>query len=109
VAVWGGEVVGLSDRVAAVVKWLRAGYPEGLPGHDYVALLAILRRRLSDDEVGAVAETLVCESDVSQEAMAEAITSVTHQSPSEEDLARVSERLAAGGWPADSEWQSSSV
>jgi hypothetical protein len=89
----------LPERVKTVVDWLRAGYPEGLPGHDYVALLAILRRRLSEDEVREVADTLVREGDASAEAMSEAITAVTHQPPREEDLDRVNQRLTAGGWP----------
>ena len=40
--------------VMRVVGFLRAGYPEGVTAHDYVPLLALLRRRLSDDEVVAV-------------------------------------------------------
>jgi hypothetical protein len=32
-----------------VVAWLRRGYPSGVPEHDYIALLALLRRRLTDD------------------------------------------------------------
>ena len=30
-----------------VLQWLRAGYPEGVPQQDYVALLGILRRTLT--------------------------------------------------------------
>ena len=32
-----------------VVAWLRRGYPSGVPEHDYIALLALQRRRLTDD------------------------------------------------------------
>ena len=39
----------LSDVVARVVAFLRAGYPQGVPATDYVPLIALLRRRLSDD------------------------------------------------------------
>jgi hypothetical protein len=46
----------LSDVLMRVVGFLRAGYPEGVPAHDYVPLLALLRRRLSDDEVMVAAE-----------------------------------------------------
>jgi hypothetical protein len=35
--------------VSRIVTWLRAGYPAGLPEQDFVPLLALLRRRLSDE------------------------------------------------------------
>ena len=59
----------LSDVLAKIVGFLRAGYPEGVPDGDYIPLVALLRRRLSDDEVVAVATE------------------------------RVKRRLAAVGWP----------
>jgi hypothetical protein len=34
---------------------IRAGYPQGVPQDDYVPLLALLRRRLPDNAVAAVA------------------------------------------------------
>ena len=37
--------------LSRIVAWLRAGYPTGVPEQDYVALLGLLRRRLTDDEV----------------------------------------------------------
>jgi hypothetical protein len=86
--------------VKSVVNWLRAGYPEGLPVHDYVPIFAVLARRLSDEEVAQVAVELVREGDVrSETAMREAILSVTLELPSEKDMARVSDRLAEVGWP----------
>ncbi|MEZ0054165.1 hypothetical protein ABIA30_005205 [Mycobacterium sp. MAA66] len=44
--------------VGRVVGFLRAGYPDGVPTTDYVPLFALLRRRLSEDEVRAVADQL---------------------------------------------------
>ena len=44
------------QRVAA---WLRAGYPQGIPDADYVPLLAILRRRLSEEETRELGDQLV--------------------------------------------------
>ena len=41
----------LSDVLAKIVGFLRAGYPEGVPDGDYIPLVALLRRRLSDDDV----------------------------------------------------------
>jgi len=37
----------LSDVLAKIVGFLRAGYPEGVPDGDYIRLVALLRRRLS--------------------------------------------------------------
>jgi hypothetical protein len=86
--------------VKSVVGWLRAGYPEGLPIHDYVPLFALLRRRLSDDEVAQVAAELIREGDVrTGTAMQEAILAVTREMPREEDMERVSDRLSEVGWP----------
>jgi hypothetical protein len=42
----------------SIVCWLRAGYPQGVPDQDYVPLIAILSRRLTSDEVAAVATEL---------------------------------------------------
>ena len=49
----------LWDVLAKIVGFLRAGYPEGVPDGDYIPLVALLRRRLSDDEVVAVATELI--------------------------------------------------
>lgn len=86
--------------VRSVVHFLRAGYPEGLPVSDYVPLFAVLARRLSNEEVARVVDELVREGDVrSETAMREAILAVTLEMPSEEDIARVNDRLAKVGWP----------
>ena len=44
--------------MARVVGWLRAGYPDGVPQQDYVALLGILHRQLTDDEIITIAQTI---------------------------------------------------
>jgi Protein of unknown function (DUF3349) len=49
----------LTDVLTRIVAFLRAGYPEGVPARDYIPLLALLRRRLTDDEVVAVAAELM--------------------------------------------------
>lgn len=38
----------------SVLDWLRSGYPEGIPDKDHSALLAVLQRRLTDDEIDEV-------------------------------------------------------
>lgn len=42
-----------------VVDWLRAGYPNGVPDTDYQPMLALLRRRLTDEEVAELGDELV--------------------------------------------------
>src|SRR5579859_1667921 len=83
-----------------IVGWLRAGYPDGVPEHDYQPLFALLGTDLSTDEITLVgAELLNADDPESIEAIKKAITSVTHIKPSESDINRVRARLAGGGWP----------
>lgn len=93
----------LSDVVMRVVGFLRAGYPEGIPTRDYVPLLALLRRRLSDDEVVAVAAQVISRGNRPVDAtdVRVAITKLTDEMPSPEDTDRVKQRLAVVGWPVD--------
>jgi Protein of unknown function (DUF3349) len=86
--------------LTAIIGWLRAGYPEGVPDVDYVPLFALLGNQLPEDEVSSIADTLAAESDdQSAQAIKDAIELVTHEQPGESDIARVKTRLAAGGWP----------
>ena len=91
----------LSDMVMRIVGFLRAGYPEGVPTRDYVPLLALLRRRLSDDEVITVATEVLAgrNGPVDGTDVRVAITKLTDEMPSPEDTERVKQRLAAVGWP----------
>jgi hypothetical protein len=91
----------LSDMLARIVGYLRAGYPQGVPANDYLPLLALLRRRLSDDEVRAVAAELISSgpSPVAGADVGVAITKLTDEMPSPEDTERVKRRLVAAGWP----------
>lgn len=86
--------------LGAIIGWLRAGYPEGVPDVDYIPLFALLGSQLTDSEVAAIAEALASDSDQgSADAIRSAIKQVTHTQPSQADIARVRTRLAAGGWP----------
>jgi hypothetical protein len=90
----------LSTAVSSVLQFLHAGYPEGIPRQDYIPLLALLRRRLTEDEVAEVAAALIEADDTdSATAMREAITAITSDDPRVEDIARVRAHLASGGWP----------
>jgi hypothetical protein len=89
--------------VGRVVDWLRVGYPAGLPDQDYVPLVALLRRRLSDDELRAVSRHLRDSGTISTDRVdvGTAIAKVTSELPSEEDIERVRHYLSEHGWPRD--------
>lgn len=93
--------MGFRHTAHEVVTWLQGGYPQGVPSGDYVALLGILRRRLTDAEVEYVAEQMMESSSppVSAQQIRELLRTTTLQQASEEDVRRVSAILAAGGWP----------
>jgi hypothetical protein len=92
--------MGLTDRVSGVVAFFRAGYPSWAPSTGYLPLLALLRRRVSDDEIIAIASRLIARrqpmdaADVGVE-----ITRITDELPSADDIARVKRRLEAIGRP----------
>jgi len=87
--------------LTSVVAWLRAGYPEGIPPTDYFPVLALLSRRLSQDEVKAVARGLMQRDGFDEIDIGVLITQMTDHLPSPGDIERVRERLAAKGWPLD--------
>jgi len=91
----------LPPFLSAVVDWLRAGYPQGIPEQDYVPLLALLARRLTAEEVAAVAAQLQNEGRLpaTNTDIGELIMGITDELPRNEDVARVRAQLAAGGWP----------
>jgi hypothetical protein len=94
-------IMAISDVLAKIVGFLRAGYPEGVPVSDYIPLVALLRRRLTDDEVIAVATELISAggAQVQGTDVRVAITKLTDELPSPDDTERVKQRLAAVGWP----------
>jgi Protein of unknown function (DUF3349) len=87
--------------LTSIVSWLRAGYPEGIPPTDYFPVLALLSRRLSHDEVKAVARELMQRDGFDHTDIGVLITQITDELPSPEDVERVRTRLAAKGWPLD--------
>ena len=94
----------LNARLRGVVDWLLEGYPAGVPPKDYIPLIALLRRRLSDDEVAAIAhEISELGLDVAEPAdIGVSITRLTDALPSEEDVARVERHLNQHhNWPAE--------
>jgi len=87
--------------VTRVVRWLREGYPTGMPEQDFVPLIALLRRRLTDAEVKAVGSQLVAAGDLpaSRVDVGSAIARVTSELPSDDDVDRVRRYLVEHGWP----------
>jgi Protein of unknown function (DUF3349) len=92
--------MGLGDVVGRMVAFVRASYPRGVPATDYVRLLALLRRRLSDDEVVAVASELVRHGTMPIDGtdIRVAINKITDEMPSPVDTDRVRRRLEEAGW-----------
>jgi Protein of unknown function (DUF3349) len=93
----------LGNVVARMVSFVRAGYPQGVPATDYIPLLALLRRRLSDEEVTAVATQLAArgEMNIDSADIGAAIIRITDEIPSPADLERVQRRLDTIGWPTE--------
>ncbi|GGF96083.1 hypothetical protein GCM10007304_07550 [Rhodococcoides trifolii] len=87
----------LPPVLAAIVAWLRTGYPDGVPERDYVPLLALLRRRLTDDEVAQVASAFGSDASVDTADIGVGISKVTDEVPSEADIERVRRHL--DDWP----------
>ena len=53
------DVVTTTSLFASILRWLRAGYPEGVPGPDRVPLLSLLRATpLTEDQVKEVVRNL---------------------------------------------------
>ena len=82
----------------SIVTWLREGYPQGVPERDYIPLLALLARRLTNEEVEAVAHELGHQGDSFDDAdIGALITRVTNELPRTEDIERVRGQLATAG------------
>ncbi|HEY1839585.1 MAG TPA: DUF3349 domain-containing protein [Mycobacterium sp.] len=88
----------------SVVRWLQVGYPDGVPGPDRLALLALLRSTpLSDEEITEVVDSIdeeeLSNGTVDRDVIADFISDMTHYDAGPENIARVAARLAAAGWP----------
>jgi ribonuclease I len=85
-----------------VLGWLHEGYPEGVPPKDYFALLALLKRSLTEDEVVKAAQSVLksTEADtVTEDEIRTAVHSVIEKEPNPEEVHQVAARLASVGWP----------
>jgi hypothetical protein len=87
----------MTDRLSRVVAFLRAGYPVGMPDTGYVALAALLPRRVTDDEIVTITSQLIAHrrGPISNADVGVEITRITHEMPSLEDIERVQRRIEA--------------
>jgi hypothetical protein len=86
----------------AILAWLHAGYPEGVPQKDYFPLIALLKRSLSEDEVVKAAQSVLKTSTsdtVTEDEIRSAVQSVIDKEPNPEEVHQVASRLASVGWP----------
>jgi hypothetical protein len=96
-----------SSVLGRFLDWLRAGYPEGVPGPDRVPLLALLRATpLTEDQVNEVVRNLMAngaavteDGELDADVIAAFIEDVTQHDAGPENVRRVADRLAATGWP----------
>jgi len=83
------------------VAFLRADYPSGAPPVGYAPLFALLPRRISEDEITAIATKLLGHKRLSVDNMIDSvdvgmeITRVMDEMPSGTDIERVQRRLRA--------------
>ena len=91
--------MGLTDRVSRIVAFARAGYPTAAPATGYVPLLALLPRRVSEDEITRITGKLIRlirlrREPVDNVDVGVAITQVTDEMPSTDDIERVQHHVA---------------
>jgi hypothetical protein len=91
----------VNNFLAKIVAWITAGYPDGVPGPDRVPLFALMRQRLTEDEVKAVTMELTKRGEFDHVDIGVLITQLTDELPTPADVERVRARLAAKGWPLD--------
>jgi hypothetical protein len=96
-----------TSLVSSILNWLRAGYPEGVPGPDRVPLLALLRATpLTEEQIKEVVRNITADGSsaladgrIGQDEIAAFIKDVSHHDAGPENVQRVAARLAAAGWP----------
>jgi hypothetical protein len=96
-----------TSLLQSILDWLRAGYPEGVPGPDRVPLLALLRSTpLTEDQIKEVVRnitdtesTALADGELTKDEIEAFISEVTHHDAGPENVQRVAAKLAAAGWP----------
>ncbi|WP_163760387.1 DUF3349 domain-containing protein [Mycobacterium botniense] len=91
----------------SVLRWLQAGYPDGVPGPDRVPLLALLRSTpLTEEQIKEVVRNItaggsaaLADGQIDRDEIAAFISDMTHYDAGPENINRVAATLAAAGWP----------
>lgn len=97
----------VTSLVQSILQWLRAGYPDGIPGPDRVPLLALLQATpLTDEQIKEVVRNLtaqgssaLADGEIGDDEIAAFISHVTQHGADQKDVQRVAAKLAAAGWP----------
>jgi hypothetical protein len=100
-------VVTTTSLLQSILNWLRAGYPEGVPGPDRVPLLALLRATpLTEEQIKEVVRNITADASAANvdgsidgDEIGAFIKDVTHHDAGPENIQRVAATLAAAGWP----------
>ena len=93
---------GNDGMMVKVLSWLHDGYPEGVPQQDYFALLALLKRSLSEEDVVRAAQSVLRSTDsdtVTEAQIRAAVHTLIDKEPNPEEIHQVASRLASVGWP----------
>lgn len=96
------------SMMSSLVGWLKQGYPTGVPEAEYVPLLAVLGRRLGEDEIIELSEQLRREGLVpaTRADVGVGISRITDELPAPTEIDRVIDRLHDVGYPVtDEEFQ----
>ena len=96
-----------SSLLSRVLNWLRAGYPDGVPGADRVPLLALLRSTpLTEDQVKEIVRNItasgseaLADGQITSDEIEAFIKDTVHHDAGPENVHRVAAKLAAAGWP----------
>lgn len=90
--------------ISRVVDWLSVGYPKDVPVQDRAAVMAILKMRLTDEQLQEVVRRLMQsraargEAYVSDQRINEYIRRVVDHTPTPQDIDRVAKILGAHGF-----------
>ncbi len=87
--------MGLGDRVSNLVAFLRSRYPAGAPAVGYAPLLALLPRRISEEEISVIVGKLsmLRRRSIGRADAGVEITRVTDEMPLPDDIDRVRSRF----------------
>lgn len=85
--------------MAKVVRFFRVGYPAGFPRTGYLPALALLRRRLSDEDVLVVAKVITdAGKPISNGCIRRALARHFGEPPPPEHVDRMTRELSDTGW-----------